>query len=132
MARYHGRAGRLYASVNAAAAAVPVASLSNWTLAMKTARVDVTAYGDPNLVYVQGLRDLQGTFTGWWDDTDQTVQTASQSPTGTNLYLYPSTTAAARYAYGPAWMDVSMDVGVSSAVKISGTFAANGGWGVLF
>lgn len=129
MARYSGRKGRLYASVNAAGVAVPVASLTDWALNFTTARTEVTSFGDLNKTYVQGLRDVTGTFTGFWDDTDLTLQTAASSPTGSNLYLYVSTDASSRYAYGPAWVDVSFTAPVGGAVGMSGTFAANGSWG---
>jgi hypothetical protein len=129
MARYHGRKGRLYASTTGSGTAIPVASLTNWSLDQKTDRVETTSYGDANKVYVQGLPDLSGNFAGFWDDSDTTLKTAAVSADGTKLYLYPSTDAITKYAYGPAWVDVSFDVAVDGAVKISGSFAANGSWG---
>jgi hypothetical protein len=130
LARYHGRSGRLYAAISGAGTAVPVASLTNWTLNAATDRVEVTAFGDSNKVYVQGLQDVTGDFSGFWDDTETTLSQAARSADGTKLYLYPSTNAASKYAYGPAWVDVSWDVGVGGAVAISGSFAANGSWDI--
>jgi hypothetical protein len=131
LARYHGRKGRLYASTSGAGVAIPVASLTNWSLDQKTDRVETTAYGDGNKTYVQGLADVSGNFSGFWDDTDTTLATAARSSDGSRLYLYPSTDALSKYAYGPAWVDVSYDVAVDGAIKMSGSFAANGTWGVL-
>lgn len=128
MARYSGRRGRLYASTSAATVAVPVASLTDWALNLTTTRTEVTAFGDLNKVYIQGLQDVAGTFAGFWDDTDNTLQAASVSATGSNLYLYVSTDAASRYAYGVGWVDLSYTAAVGDAVKISGSFAAAGGW----
>lgn len=128
MALYSGRAGRLYASVSNSTVATPVASLTDWTLNLTTARTEVTSFGDLNKVYIQGLPDVAGTFAGFWNDTDQTLATAANSPTGCYLYLYASTNAISRYAYGPAWVDVSYSVAVGDAVKMSGSFAANGIW----
>jgi hypothetical protein len=71
---------------------------------------------------------VAGTFAGFWNDTDATLQTAASSADGAKLYLYTSTDAASRYAYGPAWIDVSYTTSVGDAVKISGSFAANGPW----
>ncbi len=71
---------------------------------------------------------MSGDFSGFWNDTDSTLKTASTSADGTKLYLYPSTDASSRYAYGPAWVDISYDVAVGDAVKLSGSFAANGAW----
>lgn len=128
MARYSGRRGRLYASVSGTTAAVPVASLTDWALNLTTARTEVTSFGDPNKVYVQGLQDVAGTFSGFWDDTDNTLATAAQSPDGCKIYLYTSTDASSRYAYGPSWVDVSFTGSVGDAVKMTGSFAANGAW----
>jgi hypothetical protein len=47
------------------------------------------------------------------------------------MYLYPSTDAATKYWYGPAWLDASVNVSVSGAVTIAGNFVANGSWGRL-
>lgn len=131
MAKYSGRKGRLYASVSGGAVAVPVASLTDWALNFTTARTEVTSFGDGNKNYVQGLPDVAGTFTGFWDDTDTTLQTAAGSPTGTNLYLYVSTDASTRYAYGPAWVDCSFTTPIGGAVGFNGTFAANGTWDAI-
>lgn len=118
----------MYASTSAATVATPVASLTDWVLNLTTARTEVTAFGDANKVYIQGLPDVAGTFTGFWDDTDTTLQTASLSPTGSNIYLYVSTDASSRYAYGTAWVDCSFQTPVGGAVGFSGTFAAAGSW----
>jgi hypothetical protein len=96
---------------------------------MATDKVDVTAFGDANKTYVQGLRDVKGTLSGFWEDTQDQLFDASESTGGVSLYLYPANTAPTVYFYGPAWLDASIDVGVSGAVTVSGSFVANGSWG---
>ena len=71
---------------------------------------------------------MAGTFAGFWDSADSTLATAASSATGSLLYLYTSTDAVSRYAYGPAWVDISYTTSVGDAVKMSGSFAANGPW----
>jgi len=78
---------------------------------------------------VQGLADISGDFEGFWDDSDSTVMTAAGSADGCKLYLYPSTNAATKYWYGPAWLDYSIEAPVDGAVSLSGSFVANGSWG---
>ena len=95
---------------------------------MATDKVDVTAFGDPNKTYVQGLRDIKGSISGWWDSADDSLFDASESADGMKLYLYPASTASTIYFYGPAWMDASIDVGATGAVSVSGNFVANGAW----
>lgn len=130
MARYHGRKGRLYLSTTGTGVAIPVASLSSWSLDYSTDKEEVTAFGDANKTYVQGLPDVSVEFSGFYDDTDSTVKTASASADGSKAYLYISTDAATKYAYGPAWVDFSVEVAVDGAVTISGSLAANGSWGL--
>jgi hypothetical protein len=131
VATYHGKSGRLYASPNGTGVAIAVASLTDWSIDLKTDRVETTAFGDANKTYVQGLQDLSGTFSGFFNDADTTLASARAASDGTKLYLYPSINiaqSAGKYLYGPAWVDVSITTGTGDAVKIAGTFAANGSW----
>jgi len=96
---------------------------------MNTDEVDVTSFGDANKTYVQGLRDIRGSFEGFWDDTETKIFSGAESADGVRLYLYMSSTAATRYFYGPAWVNFSIETGVGDAVKVTGNFMANGAWG---
>lgn len=130
MTRYHGRAGRLYLSTTGSGTAIPVASLSHWSLDYSTDTVETTSFGDTNKTYVQGLPDVSISFEGFYDDTDGTIYAASKSADGAKAYFYISTNAASKYAYGPCWVNFSLDDSVSDAVKVTGSIAANGSWGV--
>jgi hypothetical protein len=130
IARYHGKSGRLYASTTGTGTAVPVASLSHWSVDMATDTAETTSFGDTNKTYVQGLPDISVSFEGFYDDAESTIYTASTSADGTKLYLYISTNAASKYLYGPAWLNFSLDTSVSDAVKVSGAASANGAWGI--
>lgn len=131
MAVYHGRRGRILLSTTGSGTASAVLSLTEWALNMPTDRVEVTAFGDSNKTYVQGLRDISGTFSGFWNDAETKIFTAAQSSDGVKLYLYPDfENAPTKFASGPAWLDASMTVGVAAAAAISGSFAANGAWTV--
>lgn len=129
MAKYPGRKGRVMMSTSGSGTAVTITGLNAWTLNKTTDRIEVTSFGDANKTYVQGLPDLQGTFSGFWDDSDSTLFTGASSSDGVRLYLYPSTDSLTKYHYGPAWVDATMSVEVNGAVTISGSFAANGSWG---
>lgn len=129
MARYHGKKGQVFASTTGSGAAALVASLSAWTLDMATDKVEVTSFADANKTYVQGLRDIKGTISGFWEDSQDVLFDGSESADGVKLYLYPSSDAASVYFYGPAWIDASINVGVSGAVTLSANFVANGSWG---
>jgi len=132
MAVYPGRAGVIYLSTTGSGTATNVIKLNAWTLNKNTDKIEVTAFGDTNKTYVQGLPDIQGTFAGFWDDTESKPFTAATSTDGCKIYLYPAANAPSKFHSGPAWLDVSIDTSVSGAVQISGSFAANGAWASTF
>lgn len=129
MSVYHGRKGVVYISTSGSGNATSAGKLNNWTIDMKTDKVDTTSFGDSNKTYVQGLKDITGTMAGFWQDSDNTVFAASDSTDGCKIYLYPSADAPQYYWYGPAWLDASVETAIGDAVKIKANFAANGAWG---
>lgn len=131
MAIYHGKGGVAYISTTGSGDATTIVGLSEWSLNRPTDRVETTEFGAGNKTYVQGYADATGNLSGFWDDTDDNLYDASQSSDGVKLYLYPSEDAPSKYFYGPAWVDFSITVSNSDAVRLSGSFAANGEWGAM-
>lgn len=129
MARYHGKKGALYMSTSASGTAVTVVAMNRWSLSMPTDKAEVSAFGDLNKQYVQGLADVSGQVSGWWDDTSDQLYDASRSTDGVKMYLYPSSDAPSKYWYGLAWVDFSIEVTNTGGVSISGSFVAAGNWG---
>jgi hypothetical protein len=132
MAVYPGRNGVIYMSTSGSGTASSVLKLNKWSMNRATDKIDVTAFGDANKTYVQGLPDIKGSFEGFWDDTESKPFTGAASTDGVKLYIYPSSTSVSKYWYGPAWLDCSMDEDVKGAVTIKADFAANGSWGNTF
>jgi hypothetical protein len=116
-------------STTGAGAATTTVSLANWNLDLSTDKYEVTAFSDANKTYVQGLKDIKGTLSGFLDDTGLALFTAADSTDGCRMYLYPSSAAPTVYWYGPAWLDMSVAVPVGGPATISGNFSANGSWG---
>jgi hypothetical protein len=106
-------------------------AINQFTLNMPTDTVEVSAFGDSNKQYVQGLPDITGTLSGWWDDTADELYDASRSTDGVKMYLYPSSSTPAKYWYGTAWVDFSLNTGNAQGVAISGSFRARGNWGQM-
>jgi hypothetical protein len=129
---YHGKAGVVYVSTTGTGTATSVVSQTAWTLDLSTDLVETTSFGDSNKTYVQGLRNIQGTLSGFWNDLESKLFTGSTSTDGVKLYLYPASTAPSKYAYGPAWLSVTMETGVADAPTVNSSFSANGAWGVNF
>lgn len=116
-------------STTGSGAASSVTGINSWTLNSPTDVVETTAFGDTNKQYVQGLPDITGTLSGFWDDTVDTLYDAARSTDGVKLYLYPTSSVTTKYWYGPAWVDFSIDTAHDEAVTITGSFRANGSWG---
>jgi hypothetical protein len=129
MSRYHGAKGVIYLSVTGSGNAIPTVSLSQWSLDRATDKSDVTAFGDTNKVYVQGLPDIKGSIAGWFDSADDALFDGADSSDGVKLYLYPSSLAPTIYHYGPAWLDASIEVDSKGGVGVKGSFVAAGSWG---
>lgn len=129
MSRYHGGKSVVYLSVTGTGAAIAAISLSQWSLDKATDKVDVTAFGDTNKQYAQGLPDVKGSLAGWFDSADDALFDGSESSDGVKIYFYPSSLAPTIYHYGPAWLDASISVDVKGAVTVKGSFVGNGSWG---
>lgn len=125
MARVSGKGGNIYVGVSGStAAAEPVLSMKKWSADFKTDRMDATAFGDTNKVYVAGLPDGSGSFEGYWDDTNLGTYTAATDGVARRFYLYPKTpSTAGPYWYGTAFFDFSIEVAVDGIVSASGTFS---------
>ena len=132
MAVYAGRKGVVYMSTSAAGTATNVLHLNTWVLDRSTDTYETTSFGDSNKTYVQGLPDLKGSLSGFWDDTETKPFAGAGSTDGVKLYLYPSSDITTKVASGPAWVNFSINVPVSGAVTITGSFVANGSWTVSF
>ena len=126
MARVHGRKGRLYVGIASdTASAEPVAYLSKWSFASATDNVEVTANGDANKVYVAGLPDASGSFSGFYDDASTQTYTASADGLPRRFYLYPTTPSnVGPYWFGTGLFDFNADGDVGAAVTVSGDFQA--------
>lgn len=108
-----------------------VKGLSSWTLDMPTDYVETTEFNEANKSWVQGLPNIAGQLGGFWDDTETKLSAGAVSVDGVSLLIYPNKSALAKYAQGPAWIDVSFKGAVNSADDITVNYRANGGWTVL-
>jgi len=124
MARIHGRFGRVYMNIASGGLAEPIAFLNSWSLSAETDKADVTAFGDTNKVYVAGLPDSSGEFSGFYDDSTAQTYSAAIDGIARKFYLYP-TSANTQYWYGYILPDFSTNAGVGGAVEISAKWNAS-------
>lgn len=124
MARIHGRSGRLYANITSGGTAEPIAFLRDWSINFSVDNVDVTAFGDTNKVYVAGLPDVAGSYSGWYDDATAQMYTAASDGVARKFYLYPDNSSTGKYWFGTALFDFNVSSAVDGAVSVSGDFNA--------
>jgi hypothetical protein len=109
--------------------ASPMAFLSDWDVNFVIDTVDVTAMQDPNHIYVAGLPDASGDFSGFYDTATAQTYVAAVDGQPRNFYLYPSTLASqmgppAQYFFGTIFADYSLSGGVTAAVSLKSTWVA--------
>jgi len=116
------------------AATTPVAiiSLNAWKASFKTAKEDVTCFGDTNKVYVPGMKDVSGTVAGFWNSATGASKILFDAADATSpglLKLVPngSTGEQAHFWSGLAYLDADIDCTLA-APKVSGEFMAAGPW----
>jgi len=125
MARIHGRRGRLYAGIASdTAAAEPVTFLDRYSIDFTVDKVDVTCFGESTKVYVAGIADASGSFSGFYDNATAQLFTAATDGLARKTYIYPDTSSSGIYFFGTALFDFSMSTGVGEAATISGSWAA--------
>ncbi len=127
MARIHGRNGRVYMGVaSGTALATPLPFMATWSIKFTTDKDEVTALGDANKIYVAGLPDAQGDFSGFYDDATHQTYDAAIDGVARNFYLYPNTVGAGTglYFYGTIFPDFNIDGDVGGAVKVSASWNA--------
>ena len=129
MPRIHGRNGRIYLGVASdTAAASPLPFLASWSINFNVDKQDVTAFGDANKVYVAGLPDASGEFSGFYDDATAQTYTAAGDGLPRKFYLYPNTSGTpgtGQYWFGTVLPDFSVNAGVGGAAEISSSWNAN-------
>ena len=125
MVRRHGRNAQVYIGVTSGASASPVAFQASWSINMVTDKQDVTAFGDSNKVYVAGLPDSSGDFSGFWDDATSQTYLAATDGLSRTFYLYPNVTSDPNtYFFGTVLPDFSMDGAVGGPVNMKATWNA--------
>ena len=129
MAAHAGRTGVVYLAIEGSTGvATTTIKMNAWTLDRATDKFEVTAFGDLNKTYVQGLPDVKGTISGFWDDTETKPFGGAASTTGIKLYLYPDSVTPTKYCYGTAWLDASIQTPVNGPVAVNMNFAALASW----
>jgi len=127
MAIKTGRNGQVSWDPAGGTAYVPILSLNEWSGSFKCEYEDVTCFGNTNRVYIPGLMDSSGTFTGFWDSTELALWRAAMASTPGALKLTPNLTEPSFFMAGPAYMGGEIDCSLD-APKVTGEWKAAGNW----
>jgi hypothetical protein len=126
MSRISGRKGRIYLGIASdTASAEPLNFFASWSIQFETEKIEVTAMGDNNKVYVSGLPDASGEFSGFYDDATNQTYTAAVDGLPRKFYLYPNTALTTQYFFGTILPDFSVNAEVNGAVEVSASWAAS-------
>ena len=125
MVRRHGRNGQVYLGITSAALASAMPFQASWSINMNVDKQDVTAFGDGNKVYVAGLPDASGDFSGFMDDATSQTYIAAVDGLARNFYLYPDATNSPNvYWFGTVLPDFSADGAIAGPVNFKSTWNA--------
>ena len=105
---------------------VVVLSLNKWKLGFKTDKLNVTCFGDTNKVYVPGIKDVDGTCSGFWNSDELTLFEATDATTPGLIQLVPNTNEPTFGWKGLAYLDADIDTSVDGAPAVSGTIIPAG------
>lgn len=109
------------------AVATPLPFFADWSINFTVDKFEVTAMGDSNKVYVSGLPDASGDFSGFYDDATVQTYTAATDGIARKFYLYPNTTGSpgtGQYFFGTILPDFSVNGGVGGAVQVKASWSA--------
>ena len=125
--RRHGRNAQIYLGLTTGAAAVPLPFQASWTLNKNVDKAEVTAFGDPNKIYVSGLPDASGDFGGFMDAGTSQTYVAASDGLPRNFYLYwDAVNDPSSYFYGVVLPDFSVDGAIGGPVNFKATWNAAG------
>jgi hypothetical protein len=125
LSRRHGRNGQVYLALASNGTAAPLNFTAKWSFNANTDTDEVTAFGDGNKIYVSGMPDASGDFSGFWDDLTAYTYTAAADGVARPFYLYPDRlNSPTKYWFGTVICDYKADGDIGSAIKVAATWKA--------
>lgn len=126
MATLHGKGSVLYLGAGTGVAASKVSEAAEWTIDVDFDTEPDPALGDEWETKLKGLHRFSGSFSGNFDDAQDTLWDATVATTHSPFYLYPDAAQTGRYYYGFIWPKVSVDGAVTGKENFSVDFEGDG------
>jgi hypothetical protein len=127
VARISGKDGRIYLEIASGGSASPLPFVTDWSINAATDKLEVTAMGDANKVYVSGLPDASGDLSFEYDDATAQTYTAAVDGIARKFYLYPKITGSpgqGQYWFGTVLIDFNLASSVSGTPKGTASWSA--------
>ena len=126
MATLHGKGAVLYMSGASGDAAVQITEAAEFSIDIDFDTDPDPALGDTWETKLKGLLRASGSFTGNFDDAQDTIWDATVSTASSKFYLYPDSATSTRYYYGSIWPKFSLSGGTGSKIADTCTFESTG------
>lgn len=104
--------------------AEPLPFIARWAIRFPTDKAEVTAMGDTHKVYVNGMPDCTGMFSGFLDDATAQTYTAAVDGLARKTYIYPDLSSNTKYFFGTTIVDFALEGGVDGGVTLNADWAA--------
>lgn len=132
--RYHGRNAIIELGSGTPLTNAVNCSFNTWTVSFGRELVDVSTFCDANRVQIPGLKNVEGSFDGFFVKEDiPTLWALSDASTSSFIRITPTSLEPGVYFEGPAWVSISAVGGsTTGAVTLSISFSADGDWAAVF
>lgn len=125
MSRYAGRRGQIYLGIaSSAAEASPLPFVANWSHTMENEKLDVTTMDDEHQVFLGGMANPSGEWSGFHDDSTSQSYTAASDGLARKWYLYPQRSVPTKYWFGTIICDMTVNAAVNGPVEMSANWSA--------
>jgi hypothetical protein len=130
--RYHGRNAVI--ELGAGSPLTVNCSFNTWTISFGRDLIDVSTFCDANRVQIPGLKNIEGSFDGFFVKEDiQTLWDLSDADTSSLIRITPTSLEPGVYFEGPGWISISsMGGSTTGAVTVTVGFSADGDWTAAF
>jgi hypothetical protein len=125
MSRYAGKRGQIYLGIaDSAATAEPLPFVASWSHTMENEKIDVTTMDDDHQVFLGGMANPSGEWSGFHDDSTSQSYTAAGDGLPRKWYLYPNRLAPLKYFFGTVICDMTVNASTTGAVEMSANWSA--------
>lgn len=131
--RYHGRNAVIELGAGTPSLGINC-SFNTWTISFGRELVDVSTFCDANRVQIPGLKNVEGSFDGFFVKEDiPTLWALSDASVSSFIRITPTSLEPGVFFEGPAWISLSSVGGsTTGAVTVSVSFSADGDWTAAF